>query len=541
MPPTETEPGRTDAAENAPAAPGGVVAVVAALEHLTGPARGETDWVTDDWTDVDVGDDGRLGLRRFHGGDASAWDERAVARLSHSDGGYQLEPAPDQAIWVNGARLPDGRRNLRHGDVVEFGDQGPITRVRLFLQGGGPHHTLTDILMDSVAYLRVSRRSFPARLWRAFATFFRRAIGETSLVFRLGVVIAIGFLVVMFNRQVELARRLEQQVASSAERLESFSATLARARSEALRPSDLKRLRQEMAAGLTTAADRLAALEASSHASATAIAAARGSVVFLQGGYAFRAGGNGQMLRHQVDADGRLLFAPNGQPLLRLGGPGPVAERHFTGTGFALEDSRLIVTNRHVALPWEDDASSVALAAQGLAPVMLRMIGYFPDAPAAIALSLERASDAVDLALLRLAEPRPPGAGGLKLAAAPPQPGEEVIVLGYPTGLRSMLARTGEVFVERLQTEAATGFWEVAERLAEARYIAPYASRGIVGQTTAATIVYDADTTHGGSGGPVLNAAGEVVAVNTSILPEYGGSNLGVPAALLTRLLAASN
>jgi S1-C subfamily serine protease len=50
--------------------------------------------------------------------------------------------------------------------------------------------------------------------------------------------------------------------------------------------------------------------------------------------------------------------------------------------------------------------------------------------------------------------------------------------------------------------------------------------------------VYDAETTHGGSGGPVLDINGSVVAVNAAILPEYGGSNLGVPVARLRALLA---
>ena len=68
--------------------------------------------------------------------------------------------------------------------------------------------------------------------------------------------------------------------------------------------------------------------------------------------------------------------------------------------------------------------------------------------------------------------------------------------------------------------------------------IAPLASRGIVGQTSDAAIVYDAETTHGGSGGPVLNARGEVIAVNAAILPEFGGSNLGVPVNKVRAFLA---
>ncbi len=49
--------------------------------------------------------------------------------------------------------------------------------------------------------------------------------------------------------------------------------------------------------------------------------------------------------------------------------------------------------------------------------------------------------------------------------------------------------------------------------------------------------MYDAETTHGGSGGPVLDINGSVIAVNAAILPEYGGSNLGVPVAKVRTLL----
>lgn len=80
----------------------------------------------------------------------------------------------------------------------------------------------------------------------------------------------------------------------------------------------------------------------------------------------------------------------------------------------------------------------------------------------------------------------------------------------------------------------------MAERLAKAGFVQPLASRGIVGQTNPANVVYDAEMTHGGSGGPVLDEAGEVVAVNTAILPEYGGSKFGVPVGLLRGLLASA-
>ena len=101
-----------------------------------------------------------------------------------------------------------------------------------------------------------------------------------------------------------------------------------------------------------------------------------------------------------------------------------------------------------------------------------------------------------------------------------------------------MLAQTGDEFLAELENDDNLDFWTVAERLAKSKFIQPLASRGIVGQLTAATIVYDAETTHGGSGGPVLDINGDVVAINTAIIPEYGGSNFGIPVEYARRLLA---
>jgi serine protease Do len=277
-------------------------------------------------------------------------------------------------------------------------------------------------------------------------------------------------------------------------------------------------------------------LEKRSQANARVIAQSLPSVVFLQGAYGFRERSSKRMLRQVVDDDGSPMISPLGQPLLSLDGDGPVAERQFTGTGFAVGDKGALVTNRHVALPWENDASADALAIQGLEPVMAKFIAYQPGIAAAVPVELVRTRKNADLAVFRRTDGAPP-IPGLDLAEAAPAAGDEVIVMGYPTGLRSMLAQSGEAFIDELQKSKDIGFWTVAARLAKKGYIGPLASRGIIGQATVATIVYDAETTHGGSGGPVLDTNGAVVAVNTAILPEYGGSNLGVPAAKVRELL----
>jgi serine protease Do len=51
------------------------------------------------------------------------------------------------------------------------------------------------------------------------------------------------------------------------------------------------------------------------------------------------------------------------------------------------------------------------------------------------------------------------------------------------------------------------------------------------------TIVYDAATTSGGSGGPLFNRDGKVIAINFAVLRDFGGSNLAAPAKYAKDLL----
>ncbi len=102
-----------------------------------------------------------------------------------------------------------------------------------------------------------------------------------------------------------------------------------------------------------------------------------------------------------------------------------------------------------------------------------------------------------------------------------------------------LLAQAGRNFLSELENAGETEFWTIATRLAEQGKIAPLASRGIIAQIAPMAVIYDAETTIGGSGGPALDSDGQVVAINTAILPEFGGANIGVPVAELHRLLAA--
>ncbi|MDH3387823.1 MAG: serine protease [Gammaproteobacteria bacterium] len=506
-------------------------AATASLEILTGPARGTASWLTGATLEVSLND---ADMIRIAEAGSAALQDGIVARLHRSGDSYEIEALNQNPLWINGERCAS--KQLEARDLIEFGDKGPLSRYRVYRQGDRIRRSLGDMLDDAIDYARTSRRPRIERLQRAVGDFCRDFVLETTVLFRVSVIIALIILTFIAYQQYRSGVRLQQQAEISAHQLEDFARSLSRTSDEALRPEDLNLLRQEIRHSLRDAAERLQMLERRSAASTRIIAEATRSIMFLQGSYGFRHVESRRMLRYQVDADGRPLFSIYGEPLLTLEGEGEIARRQFTGTAFLVSPDGALLTNRHVALPWEYDSSLETLVEQGMEPVSLRFLGYLPGTERAFTVTLLKASDASDLALLKC-DDVVDGLPYLKFSNTLPRPGDEVIVMGYPTGLRGMLAQTGDSFLADLQAEDSLDFWEVAERLSRAKFIRPLASRGIVGQRSAATVVYDADTTHGGSGGPVLDIDGEVVAINAAIIPEYGGSNIGIPVDFARQLL----
>jgi S1-C subfamily serine protease len=502
----------------------------ATLEVLTGAGRGTAYWLADGTLDLSLDERDRLRVSGAGGG-----GEDVVARLHRSAHTYEIEALAGHPLWINGERVEN--RQLAPRDLIEFGDRGPLTRYRLHRQGDRLRRSLGDMLDDAIDYTRFSRRPKTTRMFVALLDFSRDFVLETTILFRVSVVVALVLLGWFSYQQYRADLSLQQQASSSARQLETFARSLTRTSEEALRPADLNRLRQELRLSLSATAERLEMLEQRSAASTRIIAAASRATVFLQGAYGYRDTDSGRMLRYRIDADGNPMFSLRGQPLLTLEGEGEIARRVFTGTAFLVSGDGLMLTNRHVALPWEDDSGDSTPPDPEVETVILRFIGYLPGVEAAFAVEMLRASDETDLALLKCSD-----IDGdlpyLELGQGTPEPGAEVIVMGYPTGLRAMLAQTGDRFLAELQEDETLDFWGVAERLSQAGFIRPLASRGIVGQRSAATVVYDAETTYGGSGGPVLDVDGDVIAVNAAIIPEYGGSNFGIPVSFARRLLS---
>lgn len=508
---------------------------IAALHHLTGVSRRRTSWLSLDHHDVFVRDDGDV---RLSDDKSPVRDGRLVARLMRDGPTYAIEAKDGARLWVNRKLVP--RATLTHGDMIEFEEHGPLSRFERIGDRHPLRRSVPDIANDAIGYLRTSRQPLLRRLRRAAQTFAAEFATETTYAFRAAVIVALVLVAIFAYRQGGEIDALEGSLREAQLQRERIAASLVDAERRAITPADLTALREEVAGRLSTQRERLTALEARGDAAATVVARTEPAIAFIQGGWGFRDKESGRMLRQAVDEDGRPIVNLFGTPHLTLEGDGPVVERNFTGTGFLLAQQDAVLTNRHVAIPWEDDASAIASEESPLEAVMIRFIGYFSGTAEAIELTVLAVSDTSDLALLSAGHPWP-DVQGLALSAEPPAPGTDLVAMGYPTGLRSLLARTSPAFLAELRAQEGIDFWTMGERVADAGGITPLASRGIVAQSAPDALLFDAETTHGGSGGPLMDLSGAVIGIQSAIIPDFGGSNIAIPAARIREFVSTAN
>ena len=451
----------------------------------------------------------------------------AVVRRSGDD--YQLTADSLAEVWLNGQRIQESP--LQNGDVIELGRGGPVVRFRIYPSRYKLHKTLPQVFSDCIDCARYEGDSFFKRIGILMGGIPTELATQTSWVFRIVVLVSI---VALTATTWSLARRsdnLEQRLLAEQQRIGGLSALLERTESKAVGDEALTQARSEFE-------QRLGALERRSDAEQRVVSGAAPAVIYLQGAYSFYDQKSGRPLRFSgVKQGGEIITDSTGNPATSLDGNGPVVEIRLTGTGFVV-DNGLVVTNRHVALPWEYDDDAQQVLKQGLRAKTTRFLGYLPGIQEPFEVALISASENADVAILRC-EAVTDQPSMLRLSESGPELGDGVIVLGYPTGVRALLARADRAFVDQLRKKKSLDFWSIADALSLGGHIGPLASRGIVSQVSSAKVVYDAETTSGGSGGPVLDLSGEVVAVNAAIIPEFGGSNLGVPAAFAQELLDA--
>lgn len=215
-------------------------------------------------------------------------------------------------------------------------------------------------------------------------------------------------------------------------------------------------------------------------------------------------------------------------------------ERHtrVSGTGF-LVTKNLIATNRHVVEPWFEDQDDEAQIKAGAKPKLEKLVAFFPGMMDPVKLGDVRVSMDQDLAVARLVEgPLPETIQPLPIADRISEPGASVIVVGYPLGVSAMLAKTPNNLYKRLAS--TKDVMQVASDLAAHAMIRPSATCGHLGDIVDQKLIYDAPTAQGGSGGPVFNSQGEVIAVNAAYIDGFSGGTIGISAEALRPLIAAA-
>lgn len=284
---------------------------------------------------------------------------------------------------------------------------------------------------------------------------------------------------------------------------------------------------------------RLKKVESSRTAAEGIIGSDVPSVCLLHVAVAFRDKESGRRVHYAgLNQQGEPIQDSEGNPLFSFDERGPELRMDVFGTGFIAGPDGTVLTNRHVAEPWWKDEEIGSLSEHGLQPEISSIRAYFPNDPHAFHAEIDKISSETDLATMRV------NLQGVTLPALlvdgradSTRSGESIVLMGYATGLAGILARADEDTAEQIVSKNNGDVGPILEELAKRGLIRPLITQGHVGDVLEDKIVFDAQTTSGGSGGPLLDHDGKVIGVTYAVLRGFGGSNFGLPARFAASLL----
>jgi DNA-binding response OmpR family regulator len=240
-----------------------------------------------------------------------------------------------------------------------------------------------------------------------------------------------------------------------------------------------------------------------------------------------------------ADENGDPLLDASGNPVVTTEGTGRSVHEHVFGTGFLVDSAGHILTNHHVLEPWWHNDDLIPVPGDAFEATVLSLHAYFPGNDVAMPVHVEGFSENVDLGLasVSLAKNHPkPVPMDKQIPAAS---GSAIVLMGYPTAIEAILARVDESTLKEITQASAHNTEDLVQELARRKLIRPLATQGHLGQVAADRLVYDAQTTHGGSGGPVFSSDGKVIGVNFAMLNGFSGSNFAVPISYAMKMLDA--
>jgi len=418
------------------------------------------------------------------------------------------------------------RERLRIADENRNSTQQVVTAVneeRRTLRVGGLATVAVLIVAGLVFFFRYRRTQ--EQNTRVYATITRLQSGvltEQRLMERSRQALEDG------NRS--LSQASDPQKLQLQKRSEDLRSQIANSKAE-----DASTLQSQLAA----VDSRLQKLETEGKVAQTIIQSYEPSVCLIHVVLAFREHTTGSRLHYAgVTSSGEPTTDEHNNPLLSLTGSGPEVHLDVFGTGFLVSASGQILTNHHVAEPWWQNDDLKEMLDQGVEPVIAEMTAYFPGVRHGIAIDTEKISSTADVAVVKgnvstLGIKQIALAEGRRSAVS----GGPVVLLGYPTALDAILARAGAETLQSIAAASKGDPKQVMEELARRSLIRPTTTQGHIGDVLADKIVYDAQTTSGGSGGPLFNNEGKVIGINFAMVREFGGSNFAIPVAYGKSLL----
>ncbi len=167
-------------------------------------------------------------------------------------------------------------------------------------------------------------------------------------------------------------------------------------------------------------------------------------------------------------------------------------DQQALGTGFVVSDDGSILTNAHVVSANGQVASAVTVIFKGDGTEGIQVEG-----------TVVGADDSTDVALVMIDPSQVPGIQAIPLGdSSAVSVGEEVVAIGNPLGLDFSLS-SGVVSATDRELQSPNG------------------------ATITGGIQTDAAINSGNSGGPLINASGEVIGINEQIASQ-GGGNEGI-------------
>jgi len=506
-----------------------------ALVHLSGPKRGETQYFDRPWLSLGSDPVNDVVFSPNGGHPVSP----AHAELFQTDCDMRLRNR-DSELGVLLNDMPAEEAILADKDIIQLGPKGPKLRFRIRPEEYAACKLTREILEDARAVAAEARGDgrWPVGSFVGqFAYDLRRHASRSTQLVVIGLLALIVSVVAgAIYSGYEERKAFERQMAALTREVESSR------RSQADLERRIAEARAKVAEGLAARQaenDRLVAQVEALRRRGSADAEVMALTARLKALEQERVGAEHLIARYGPS----VCFLYIAYGFVQKGEPGgvPSVVYEYMGTGFLVDDLGHVVTNRHITEPWSVDPSLPGMMKSGMEVKLMTLLAYFPGRREPYAVSLVRLSRVADVALGTLS-PVPKGIApiSIKSPATKGTVGEGVVLLGYPAAVEGVLARMDDGTAAELVKVHRGDLRGLMQDIADRGAVRPLATQGHIGDIVANRIVYDAQTTGGGSGSPVFNGRGEVIAVNAATMTRFGGASFGVPIGLVLELLTST-